>query len=95
MVVTFADRRCGEVNCESDMPADTSRIKNSSQRMHRRDATTVSYTEVTISGQSVTMRYKPGSACLRSDRDPNDFARTFIVSLPRLRRQIEAWLRKT
>jgi hypothetical protein len=31
--------------------------------MHRRDATTVSYTEVAISKRRATMRYKPGPCC--------------------------------
>ncbi len=31
--------------------------------MHRSDAATVSYTEVAVSGQRVTMRYKPGPCC--------------------------------
>jgi hypothetical protein len=31
--------------------------------MHRADATTVSYTEVTVSGRRATMRYKPGPCC--------------------------------
>jgi len=31
--------------------------------MHRADATTVSYTEVAVSGRRATMRYKPGSSC--------------------------------
>jgi hypothetical protein len=31
--------------------------------MHRSDATTVSYTEVALSGRRVTMRYKPGPCC--------------------------------
>lgn len=31
--------------------------------MHRSDAATVSYTELTVSGQRATMRYKPGPCC--------------------------------
>jgi hypothetical protein len=31
--------------------------------MHRPDASTVSYTEVSVSGWRATMRYKPGSCC--------------------------------
>jgi hypothetical protein len=31
--------------------------------MHRADATTVSYTEVAVSGRRATMRYKPGPCC--------------------------------
>ena len=31
--------------------------------MHRDDAATVSYTEVTVDDRTVTMRYKPGSLC--------------------------------
>jgi hypothetical protein len=31
--------------------------------MHRPDATTVSYTEVAVSGRRATMRYKPGPCC--------------------------------
>jgi hypothetical protein len=31
--------------------------------MHRRDASTVSYTEVTVSARRATMRYKPGPCC--------------------------------
>jgi hypothetical protein len=31
--------------------------------MHRADATTVSYTEVVVSGERITMRYKAGSPC--------------------------------
>ena len=31
--------------------------------MHRSDASTVSYTEVAVSGQRATMRYKPGPCC--------------------------------
>jgi transport and Golgi organization protein 2 len=31
--------------------------------MHRRDASTVSYTEVNVSGRRATMRYKPGPCC--------------------------------
>jgi Transport and Golgi organisation 2 len=31
--------------------------------MHRDDAATVSYTEVTVDDETVTMRYKPGSPC--------------------------------
>ena len=31
--------------------------------MHRADATTVSYTEIAVSGRRATMRYKPGPCC--------------------------------
>lgn len=34
--------------------------------MHRADASTVSYTEVTVESRKVTMRYKPGPPCSNS-----------------------------
>src|SRR5436305_622975 len=34
--------------------------------MHRTNAATVSYTEVTVENRNVTMRYKPGPPCLAS-----------------------------